>query len=47
MSAMALEELHKLFNSEQKRRVPIKKTLEQYFAYFDKELQKIGVTKQF
>jgi len=46
VSAMTLEELHRLFTSGQKKKSSQQKTLEQYFPYFDKELRKTGVTKQ-
>ncbi len=46
ISEMTLEELHKLFKSDQKPKSPQLLTLEKYFPYFDKELRKTGVTKQ-
>lgn len=46
VSAMSVEELHKLFNTDQKSKSLQLRTLEQYFPYFDKELRKTGVTKQ-
>ena len=46
VSAMTLEELHKLFKSDQKPKSEQLLTLEKYFPYFDKELRKTGVTKQ-
>jgi len=46
VSAMTLEELHRLFKSGQKKKSSQQTTLEQYFPYFDKELRKTGVTKQ-
>ena len=46
VSAMTLEELHRLFKSGQKKKSSQLTTLEQYFPYYDKELRKTGVTKQ-
>ena len=46
VSAMTLEELHKLFKSDQKPKSAQLLTLEKYFPYFDKELRKTGVTRQ-
>ena len=46
VDALTLEELHKLFKSEQRTKSEQLQTLERYFAYFDKELRKTGVTKQ-
>ena len=46
VSAMSLEELHRLFTSEQKKKSSQLIILEQYFPYFNKELRKIGVSKQ-
>ncbi len=46
ISEMTLEELHKLFKSDQKPKSQQLLTLEKYFPYFDKELRKTGVTKQ-
>jgi len=46
VSAMTLEELHRLFKSGHKKKSSQLITLEQYFPYFDKELRKTGVTKQ-
>ncbi len=46
VSAMTLEELHKLFKSDQKPKSQQLLALEKYFPYFDKELRKTGVTKQ-
>ena len=46
VSAMTLEELHKLFKSNQKPKSQQLLALEKYFPYFDKELRKTGVTKQ-
>jgi hypothetical protein len=43
---MTLEELHKLFKSDQKSKSEQLKILEKYFPYFDRELRKTGVTKQ-
>ena len=44
--AMSIEELHRLFHSQEKRKNDRLRTLEQYFPYFDKELRKTGVTQQ-
>ena len=46
VSSMTLEELHKLFKSDQKPKSEQLLTLEKYFPYFDKELRKTGVTRQ-
>ncbi len=46
VDALTLEELHKLFKSEQRTKSEQLQTLERYFSYFDKELRKTGVTKQ-
>lgn len=46
VSAMTLEEIHKLFTTDQKPKSEQLKILERYFPYFDKELRKTGVTKQ-
>jgi transposase len=46
VSAMTLEELDKLFKSDQKPKSQQLLTLEKYFPYFDKELRKTGVTRQ-
>lgn len=46
VSEMTLEELNKLFKSDQKPKSHQLLTLEKYFPYFDKELRKTGVTKQ-
>ncbi|SDF24692.1 Transposase [Pricia antarctica] len=46
VDALTLEELHKLFQSEQRTKSEQLQTLERYFPYFDKELRKTGVTKQ-
>ena len=43
---MTVEEIHKLFKTDQKSKSVQLRTLEQYFPYFDKELRKTGVTKQ-
>ena len=43
---MTLEELHKLFKSDQKPKSQQLLTLEKYFPNFDKELRKTGVSKQ-
>ena len=43
---MTVEEIHKLFKTDQKSKSLQLRTLEQYFPYFDKELRKTGVTKQ-
>lgn len=46
VSAMILEDLDKLFKSDQKTKSMQLLTLEKYFPYFEKELLKIGVTRQ-
>ena len=46
VSEMTVEEIHKLFKTDQKSKSLQLRTLEQYFPYFDKELRKTGVTKQ-
>ena len=46
VSAMTLEELHRLFKADRKPKSEKLKTLEGYFPYFDRELRKTGVTKQ-
>lgn len=46
ISEMTLEELDKLFKSDQKPKSRQLLTLEEYFPYFTKELCKTGVTKQ-
>lgn len=46
VTAMSLEELHRLFHSKEKHKNKRLLTLEQYFPYFDKELRKTGVTQQ-
>ncbi len=46
VTAMTLEELNRLFKSDQKVKSPQLLTLEKYFPYFDKELRKTGVTKE-
>jgi transposase len=46
VSAMTLEELDKLFKSDQKPKSQQLLTLEKCFPYFDKELCKTGVTRQ-
>lgn len=43
---MTLEELDKLFRSDQKPKSQQLRTLEAYFPYFDKELRKTGVTRR-
>lgn len=45
VSALSVEELHKLFVSKTKIKSEQLKTLEQYFPYFDKEIKKTGVTQ--
>ena len=45
VSAMTLEELNRLFKTDQKGKSQQLLTLEKYFPYFDKELRKTGVTK--
>lgn len=44
--ALSIEELHRLFHSQEKAKNERLLTLEQYFPYFDKELRKTGVTQQ-
>lgn len=46
VSAMTLEELDRLFKSDQKPKPEQLVILEKYFPYFDKELRKTGVTKE-
>lgn len=46
VTAMTLEELNKLFKSNQKPKSHRLLTLEKHFPYFDKELRKTGVTRQ-
>jgi len=46
VSAMTLEELDRLFKSDQKPKSQQLLTLEKYFPYFDRELCKTGVTRQ-
>jgi len=46
VAAMTLEELNRLFKTDQKVKSPQLLTLEKYFPYFDKELRKTGVTKE-
>ena len=46
VSAMTLEELDRLFKTDQKGKSGQLLTLEKYFPYFDKELRKTGVTKE-
>lgn len=43
---MTLEELDKLFKSDQKPKSERLLTIEKYFPYFHKELRKTGVTRQ-
>ncbi len=45
VSALSIEELHKLFISKTKVKSEQLKNLEQYFPYFDKEIKKTGVTQ--
>lgn len=46
VAAMTLEELGKLFRSDQKPKSEQLKTLEKYFPYFDRELRRTGVTRK-
>ncbi|MFI2743341.1 hypothetical protein ACG2LH_11415 [Zhouia sp. PK063] len=46
ISAMTLEELDRLFKSDQKPKPEKLVILEKYFPYFDKELRKTSVTKE-
>ena len=46
IKAMSIEELHRLFHSQEKTKNERLRTLEQYFPYFDKELKKTGVTQR-
>ena len=46
ISALSVEELHKLFLTKTKEKSQQLKTLEQYFPYFDKEIKKTGVTQR-
>ncbi len=46
VTAMSIEELHRLFHSQEKSKNKRLQTLEQYFPYFDKELRRAGVTQQ-
>jgi transposase len=45
VSALSVEELHKLFIAKAKPKSEQLKTLEQYFPYFDKEIKRTGVTQ--
>ncbi|MBS9463276.1 hypothetical protein KIM67_12735 [Flagellimonas sp. 389] len=45
VSAMTLEEIHRLFKSDGKPKSEKLKTLEGYFPQFDRELRRSGVTK--
>lgn len=46
VSALSIEELHKLFLNKTKPKNEKLLTLEQYFPYFDKEMKKTGVTQR-
>lgn len=46
VSAMTIEELHRLFLSDKKPKSSRLITLEHYFPYFEKELKKVGVTQR-
>lgn len=46
VTAMSIEELNRLFHSQEKSKNERLQVLEQYFPYFDKELRRTGVTQQ-